>query len=304
MKTSVYIISYLTYSFTILTLIGSIFTFIVFSKKVFEKCSIGLYCKSLAIFDLFVFSNLIVGFIPMVINYDFPSYIDWVCKSYGYIIGIFTPMSGWVLVFFSLDQLITVSMTKRFAFFKKKLFQYSLIIGLFVFHCLFYIPGIFSFGVVNVTTSDHITESSCSTISIIMPIIFLFESTILPLIILIVLTYKVIRILVESRMKIINESTSNPSSMSRRRSSMRRAHDYKFAFNSVILNIMHIVLSLPLVLYYTIPSNSYEYDLADLLKSLAFFFFFFNFFLHFWVHFFVNSIFRKEFLILLRFREN
>ena len=138
------------YLINILTAIGSVFSFIIFSRKSFEKSTIGIYCRSLAIFDLSVIFNLSVGISSISRNSNRSLILDtdWACKMMTYVMSIFSAISGWILVFFSIDQLITVSMTKRFLFYKKKWFQYSLILGLFIFHCLFYIPILFTSSVV------------------------------------------------------------------------------------------------------------------------------------------------------------
>lgn len=51
-------INYATYTANFLTIIGSIFSIIIFFRKVFSRNSIGFYCKTLAIFDLFNTYNL------------------------------------------------------------------------------------------------------------------------------------------------------------------------------------------------------------------------------------------------------
>lgn len=286
------IVSYINnsiYVINILTIIGSVFSIIIFSRKSFEKSTIGIYCKSLAIFDLFVIFNLSVGIASIAINNNRSLMRDteWICKMMTYFVAVFSAMSGWILVFFSVDQLINVSLTKRFLFFKKKWFQYSLILGLFIFHCLFYIPMISTFSLINKIDNGNISIPSCGTSSIVLPIVLFLEGTLIPLIILIILSVVIGRILRKSRRRVTNNGQQVISSSQN-----------KYAFNSVILNIMHIVLLTPLLIFVSIPFSSYEYFL--LFNVIAYFFTALNNALHFWVHFSVNSIFRKEFLILFK----
>ena len=295
------------YVINILTTIGSVFSIIIFSRKSFEKSTIGIYCKLLAIFDLSVIFNLSVGIASISINNNRSLLRDteWICKMMTYVVAVFSAMTGWILVFFSVDQLINVSMTQRFLFYKKKWFQYSLILGLFIFHCLFYIPMIFTFNLINKIENGNISVPSCATSSIVLPIVLFAEATLIPLIILLILTAVIGRYLSKSRRKVTNDSRSKTSNGQQVISSTkttavdnRRAHEFKYAFNSVILNIMHIVLLTPLLIFVSIPFSSFEYFL--LFNVIAYVFSALNNALHFLVHFGVNSIFRKEVFILIR----
>ena len=297
---SIYVVNF----FTIFT---SVLSFVIFSRKAFSKSTIGFYCRSLAAFDIPVIINLSVGIASIAINNNRSLLrdIEWACKMMTYVVAVFSAMSGWILVFFSIDQLIAVSMTQRFGFFKKTWFQYSLILGLFAVHSSFYIPMIFAFSLVNKTSSENVTSTTCSTSSLAVPIIIFAEATLIPLIILIILTSVIGRYLTKSRRRItinsISHTTNDQQALSSTTNSTahnRRAHEFKYAFNSIILNIMHIMLLTPLLVFNAIPlGNS---DIYLILNVIAYLFYYLNNALHFWVHFSVNSIFRKEFLILIR----
>ena len=298
--------NYAIYTVNFLTIIGSLLSFLIFSRKAFERSTIGIYCKSVAIYDLFVIFNLSVGIASILMkSRSLILEIEVVCKITSFLLSTFSPMSAWILVAFSLDQLITVSLTKRFLFFKKQPFQYTILIGLFIFHCLIYSPVPYLSGLHNITTNENSSLTTCGNNSIVFPIIILFEGFILPLVILFILTVIIIRYLAMTRSKINNvprlkktsESLPNVTSTSNMKNH-RRVNDFKYAFNSVILNIIHIVFSSPLYILGSLPINALDYELVNIIGYLLFSI---NFALHFGVHFCVNSIFRKEFLILFRF---
>lgn len=306
-------LNYSTYVINTLTIIGSLLSFIIFSRKAFKKSTIGIYCRSLAVYDLFVCINLIVGIASIVMK-ELSLILDtqWICKMTTYTSSAFSAMSGWVLVFFSLDQLISVSMTQRFLFFKKKWFQYLLILGLFVFHCLIYSPYIFLSDLRNTTNNGSAPPITCYISSIALPIVLLFESSILPLTILSIVSSLIVRYLALSRKKAnfstprsatISEHFSNAStSTNNQRAHRRTLKDYRFAFNSVILNISHIFFSSLLLIFLSLPMN--DADFQFLFNTIAYLLYFINFALHFWVHFCVNSLFRKEFFILIPFKSH
>ena len=296
-------INYSIYAMNFLAIIGSVFTYVIFFKKVFRKNTIGFYCRSLAFCDLFIIYNLIVGIAQIVMNnFTLVENNNWLCRTISYISPVFSSMSGWILVAFSLDQLINVSMTKRFAFFKKRWFQYSVLFGLFTFHCLFYVPNFLYSESKNIKINVNVNYTICGNKSLVLPIALLVESSILPLITLLMLTSLIVRYLTKSRNKTFNVEMSNFSFSSNHIMQQKRAKDMKFAFNLVILNVMHIFLTSPAIIVSAIQFTNLEVYL--IVYVISHFFFSLNFALHFWIHFCVNSVFRKEFLTLIRIKKS
>ena len=286
----------ITYALNVCTIIGSVMSFIIFSRKPFEKNSFGFYCKLLAIFDLFVMYNLAFGLASIILNSQFINYYDSLCKLYYYVSSIASPMPVWTLVIFSFDQLIVVSKTEKFAIFKKRRFQYASIPVIIIFHCALYIPVLFLSGVEGVALQNQ-TFYSCVVYSKLMPVVFLIESNILPFMLIIVSMFFLVTILIKSREKVFSSDHQRPQSNTQL--TRRRNLDVKFAFNLVALNIIFIVLTIPIVVCYILPVDS-DYLLFSLIYSIGFFLFYLNFALHFWVHLTFNSIFRREFLLFIR----
>ena len=291
-------IYFLIYAINFMTILGSIFSFVIYSRKAFEKSTIRIYCRALAIFDLFMLVPFLVGFIGALQNISITTENDFWCKFVNFIAVGLSPIPGWILVVFSFDRLIAVSMTKRFEFAKKKWFQYSLIAGLFIFHCGLYSPVFVLVGILNFTTSDGSYKStSCDTTSLVIPIIYLVESSIVPFIIIIITTAWIVRLLIKSRRRTsVAQELGN-----RRRSITIKGKELKFAFNSVALNVLLVVLLSPFLFHYIFPEE--DYYLNDVVTTFCFMFAYLNYALHFWVHLVVNSVFRNEVLVILRIRK-
>ena len=280
-----------------MTILGSLFSFVIYSRKAFERSTIRTYCRALAIFDLFMLVPFLVGFIGALQNISITTENDFWCKFVNFIAVGLSPIPGWILVVFAFDRLIAVSMTKRFEFAKKKWFQYSLIAGLFVFHCALYSPVFVLVGVLMIPVEGGI-NTTCDTVSLLIPIIYLLESSIVPFIIIIITTAFIVRLLVRSRRRtsVVKELGN------RRRSITIKSKELKFAFNSVFLNFFFIALTSPQLFHYIFPEE--DYNLNDLVTTICFVFFYLNFALHFWVHLVTNSVFRNEFLVILRIRKD
>ena len=307
-------IYYFIYCINFMGILGNICSFIVFSRPTFAKSSIGVYCKFLALFDLFTLFNLVNGLVAFIIGYSPLNNLTYICQLGFYITVGISPIPGWILVLFSIDQLITVSMTKRFGFIKTKWFQYALIAAVFLFHCGIYSPVVLMVGVHNITDDNGtVLFLSCDSFTLILPLFYLVESSLVPFTVMVVTTSRIVQLLVQSRRR-TSELGSNHSAESNRSettttakndqknsSAIRRARNLKYGFNSVILNILFIILTFPVVVLYIFPQDYFL--LYNLIDSICMVFFYLNFALHFWVHFTVNSIFRNQFLILLRIKK-
>lgn len=146
-----------------------------------------------------------------------------------------------------------------------------------------------------------------------LPIVYFTGSGLIPFVIMSITTVCILRILLRSQNSLMRYDydgkaaavalTSQSTTAAKtpattvvvaRRSS--RVRDLKFAFNSVIFNVLYIVLTFPLIVIHLARSHSEigETRFFFLSRLVCFLLFFLNFNLHFWVHFCVNSIFRKE----------
>lgn len=282
----------LTFLINLLTVFGSVISFIIFSRKIFKQSSIGFYCKSLAIFDLFVLFIMGFGIAGQILNVQLIASNDNICKFVFFISISTSPIQGWILIVFSIDELITVSMIGRFGFIKNQWFKYTITLFIFIFHCGLYSPVFVSVGRM-ITTINNVTYYNCVIYSIGLEITYFLEASCIPFVIMIILTVRIIKILIASRRR----ASLQPFN----RALNRRVRHLKYAFNSVILNILFILFTTPLVVFYMFPIS--DFRLSALINVVCFLFFYLNFALHFWVHLFVNSYFRNELLVLFRIRK-
>ena len=117
----------LTFIINIFTICGSFLSFIIFSRKPFQKSSVAFYCKSLAIFDLFVLFITGFGIAGQIITVQLIASNDNICMVVFFFSTATSPIQGWILFVFSLDQLNTVSMSHRLGFIRKRFFQFAFI---------------------------------------------------------------------------------------------------------------------------------------------------------------------------------
>lgn len=290
-------------------IVGNILTFLVFSRRSFAKSSINIYCRAIAIFDSFS----IVYVVFTMGTYIFPSYsvnkYDLNCKIMYFFIATLSPISGWCVVAFSIDQAINVANTQRLAFVGKRKFQLALVAALGLFHFGAYMIIPIAIEIKNVTvviSGVHVTFPTCSLTNIpfasTLLLIYLIESNFLPFFMMMCTTVFIIRALHMSarRLSMFNtlkprKSMSTTAMATNTSSRSKRSKQRKFALNSIALNVLFVTLTSPVVIQIIAPSTgSFLQD--SFLYRLFSLFFYINYSIHFFTHLVVNSIFRREFL--------
>lgn len=281
-------------------LLGNVISFVIFSRKAFEKSSVGFYCKSLAVFDSFGITKLGFGIAALILNTDLFNMHNYVCKAVYMTSFLLSPIPGWILVAFSLDQLITVTRTQRFGFIKTRNFRYAFIIGIFLIQCGVYSMAVFDISVQNVTSGNLTLKGCILDPASVYPYIYLLESNLIPFVLMMLLTGLILRCLVKSRRNL--EKVASNSVISSVQSQRRKIRDRKWALSSVTLNILFIVLMCPLVFVFMFPDRNDYYN-NEFMRAIAFLFYYANFAAHFFTHLATNLIFRNEILVIFGIRD-
>jgi hypothetical protein len=290
----------------IIGLIGNVLSFLVFSRKAFAKSSINIYCRALAIFDCFMIAYTVftVG-TQYVTTYSVNKY-SIACKIMYFFTTTLSPISGWIVVAFSIDQAICVANTQKFQFTKKRSFQIGVCIFLAVFHLCIYIATPILLELKNVTIVIYgysITTPACSLTTLdnvqAFLLIYLFESNFVPFAIMILTTVYIIRELRKSSNRLATSFSSNILN-SQTAMVSKKTKQKKYALNSVALSLLFIALTSPVVFEMMFQSGDYIYDTYA--YRICTIFFYMNYSSHFFTHFIVNSVFRREFLMMIGFR--
>ena len=268
--------------------IGNVISIIVFSRKTLRNNSISTYCTSLAIVDcltLIHLTNIIYYFIYNVyLNDQNSPFCAIAHTTIIYISGI----PPWIMIAFSLDKLLSMR-TSSISVIKKKWFQWSIVVAISLFHI-----GLYIYFPILIKLSEIFPGFFiCDVFSIgffnIHMILFLLETCLIPFVILTITSILTIRVLIKSR---------NVAMKAGQVSQGRKSRDRKFAFSSLTLNTIFIVLKLPSFIFFILSSFFSYFDVY--FYNISILFFFVNTSMGFFVHLVTNSLFRREFFVLFR----
>lgn len=278
-------------------LIGNALSFIIFSQPVFRKNSISSYCRALAIFDCFTINQLISDISLLTSNNYLPGIFNSYCKVFYYFSIGFSSIPGWILVIFSFDKMLSMRRTNgKFEFLKRRKFQFSVIVLIVFTNLLIYSEIPILLNIINVTDANGTISEICDVKYIpfanLVSAMYLIEASIIPFGLMTFISVVIVRSIRKSR-KSLEKTTRRDSLIMKE----RKSRDAKFAVTSLTLNVLFVGLQLPLVLYYlfefygiAVPRNVYFLTIQI---------FFVNSSISFFVHFTTNSLFRKQFMIVL-----
>ena len=280
-----------------LGIIGNVLSFLVFSRRAFDKTPIQTYGRALAIFDCFTIIQLTTQILALYFNIDLFLKSNLSCKLLYYAIDGLAPNSSWILVLLSIDTVISISIlpssNKLVDFIRRKNVRISIILLTVLLHLSIFSLIPIELEIVNVTKfgTYNSTIESCDLHNIrnakTLAILYFVQANFIPFFLTTLTTVIISVSLYRSRKKSLNMKSSK----------LRKSRDRKFALNSIALNVIFILLTSPLVFSYIFSTYNY-YDAFMIEKATAIFFDM-NFSIHFVTHFVVNSLFRKEFLDMI-----
>lgn len=270
-------------------IVGNFVSFLVFTRPTFKKNSISTYSQALAIAESHIIWQLGMdipeAFFGIVVN----DQTNFLCKMFFYVMTAFTTIPCWILVAFSIDKLLCMTRSS-YEFIKKKRFQWSAIVGIAVFHLLLYIEIPILLKLELNPWNNYICDMSTMSIFNEIAILYLLESAIIPFIIMIVTSTMSIVSIRRSRRNLERSGGNVDQS--------RKSREVKYAISSLAFNFTFIILKCPVVIVYILYGNDIVFP--PIYQNAAMLLFFANASMSFFIHFLSNSLFRREFLILIR----
>lgn len=286
------------YSYGFLILIGSIsntLAFIVFSRKRFKNTVFSIYFRFMIICDTF---SLILPLNKLLeINYQIylANHSEFSCKFRYYFIYAIVPVSGWTMVFISLDRLFSISMPMKFLFRKNICFQILICLSVLMFNLIYFLPNLNSSikerRFTNKETNETILYRYCDIRNSSLMWMNLFQQDLGPFLLMIIFTTMTLRSLFNSRKR------------SNIKNDLSRKKDVKFAITSVVLNVIYLALNTPFCAYriiYEYVKNRIDPNLDSFLIAITFLFNYTNHITIFFINLSVNSLFRQELISLFK----
>ena len=287
----------LLWTFPIIFIMGSfgnIISFIIFRSDKFKNTIFYTYFSILNILNTITITYSINDFLSYQYGISIQNTSVYFCKLNLYIIYSMAPVASYIIVIVGLDRMISIICPCKFTFRNSIIFQYAICLPLLIFNMAFYTPLIIYSDyelVINNATNSTSYECKLNDNGLTYKM-DLFNSTIVPFILMISSTSVTIYGLFNSRKKANNKI---------------KKKDIRFALTSIFLDICFFILNLPIALYLYLSDYIYiDSKLGDFLYVVTSVFYYMNFGVMFYINFYVNNVFKKELqsLYIRRFHLN
>lgn len=286
---------------------GNILMLIVFSKKQLNKLSTAVYFRAIAVANLIILVNCIKLFCEDKYGVYLLNQTSLLCKLTIFGTFFIDSFSAWCLTATAFDGFVTIVHPAMFKICLTPFFALFLIIIIIIYNFLFYSNTILFYDL-NETNSTSTNDSKISSssfeceslVSDIINLMDLINSTIIPFMIMFVLTIVTVNQVLHSHNRMRRFSST-------RQLNQTHQKDVRFSMTVIILNLVFLILNVPTPLMNTL--GHYQWVRLDpfVFKLLIRFFTYLrNLFyaIVFYLQLAINVIIRKEFLDLFNRRQH
>lgn len=301
-------LKYLIIFIAIVGVIGSILTYAVFFRKRFLKSSFAFYFKIMAITDVFILVHIFRFWAQITIGFNLDTSFNIFCQlgSYSFLVAI--TLSNLTLTLIAFDRLLRIVFPQILRELRIRLYQFIIFLVVFIISCGIYIIVPISSKIEKFEMK--INETANSTKIKMVEFYFCYSryvmfAFLMNLVISIILVLFINNILSAITFAFIHKAKRNDLSLMATRENKKKAStkDRTFAINSVAVNFVSFITQSPFLIYCWLLnvgiiqwSNSINIVLVmiSIIGNSSLFF----------VNLFTNSIFYKEFGIMVKLLKN
>ena len=275
-----------------LGIFGNIMGIAVFRRKNMDKISTNQIYRLILFLDAFFLSTQIFEDSALSLGLDLRSLSTLSCKIryyWNYSIGAVSP---WLLVYITIERYVAIKYTS-IKILKQHNFQKLIIVLIFIYNLGIYSPFAILkqvYSAIDNNETYYYCDFEDNIQYTIMTSLDLINSALLPFFIMFYFSCALIHTILKVRLRIIDMRSKKDKKKLRR--------DIRFGVSSIALNVFFVILNLPLCV-----TNIFFPLLDDFTYNIFIIVFYAIFCINSYILFFFNSIFRNEFLVMLKLRK-
>ena len=272
-----------------LSIIGNILAFIVYSRKTFQNTIFSTYFRILTIFDTLTILNGIDDLIRLSGIDTYWTISKLTCRV-AYLITYSIPsISSWILSIISIDRCLSIIKPAKYLF--RKTIKFQLIVCLFIvlLNFAFHLPTMINANIYQ--KNESISQLKvCENRNEMIELMDILVGVLIPFIIMFISNIIIINAIFKSRK---NTKLNNNNHNSFR--------DIRYSITSISLNVSYFLLNMPLSIYLALKILIDVDEITDLNITISLSIIYYTHFgTLFYVSFLINTLFRNEFLNLIK----
>ena len=268
----------------VIGMFGNLLGLIVLARKHLKQIGPRHVYIYLFISDTCYIVQIIITFLYYAFNIHLSILSVMSCKVFIYFNYAFDAISPWLLVYISVEKLISIGYPHKRHLLRNYFTQFIYFAFILVSTCIYYLGIPFWYDIMShIDSSSNQTYLDCDFIDFNAQqwssYMDLVDRAVTPFILMIISTTLLVCLIFKTRNR-INHTVNETK---------RRKQDLRFAFSSFSMNLLFILLNLPLSVVLFIPGY-----FTDDSFIFTFYIYYFSYGVNFYVIFFTNSIFRDE----------
>lgn len=283
-------------------ILGNLLVIILFSRRSLHKYSYSLYIRFKAVFDLtFLLFNM-RNWARTVLGADLELVSPFACAFFGYMDYFLGTVSQTILLIISIDRLFTVVYSNRFQIFRKRWFQYLLLLAAIVYGLCLNIMIPINKTILEIPIGNNQVLRYCYLSSdLTAKQIWIATINVIGVILTVnsLISFKLFMHIRSSRNKVASYGGNNNQSSER-----KQKNDRKFTIAAIGQSIFVFGFKLTGgLLNVVVLSIDIRVDLLIMIYTIAIMFLIVEGVTSFLVNYFVNTTFREEFMTVFCCRE-
>lgn len=218
--------------------------------------------------------------------YDITILSKYACKMYWYLNYVLASISPWLLLYISVEKLVSIKYPGIKFFLRNKNNQLMYLLIFIAFNSVYYLPIVYYLKIYDLSINETNTTINCDFIdSNKRQLIFFMDTSnrvFVPFFLMTGFSLRLLLYVFRMRTRIMNNFRSN--------NNIRLSRKIQIAFSLIVLNFFFIALNIPNVIY-SYSKFGFEY-------IFTLYIFYLTYALNFYIIFLTNSIFRQECLVV------
>lgn len=259
-------------------LVGNFLIFIVFSRHKFSKLRIKNIFRLLAVLDTFGLTRLVFDYMKRAFDFDVRLISNELCRFFTFYNDSVGSISAWLLVYMSVERLISVRFTKFSFCLRNPLLQFIIILFIMIMNICLYLIMLY-------TKIDGF-EPECQNPTSCKKKLQIFDFVVacgLPFLIMLFASILMLVVVYRTRRRISFVSTTRDNKKFK-----KKIH---FALLSMLLNLAFFLTNAPISVYTVVIEDHKQFDIGFVIMVYIYYL---SNAIHFYIFIFGNVYFRRE----------
>ena len=276
----------------IVGIVGNTLGIFILLRKKLEKIGPRNMYIYLLVSDWIFLLFMVINYFTYGFEMDITILSKYICKIYWYLNYFLAPVSPWILIYISVDKVISIKYPSKRFFLRKTTNQFIYLLVIIVYNSFFYVPVSYYFNIIKTYSNEtNRTITTCDYIDAEKRQLINYMDTgnriILPVLIITICSITLFVSIIRIRVRIMENFRHNNHENIKK--------DIRLVFSLILLNTVFVLLNVPNAVFIYFSFSDFEF-------VFTLYIFYSTYACNFYIILFTNTLFRKELFQMLNIK--